>query len=49
MVVGLQVPSHLNDEQRRLLKEFAAASGESLTPDERNIFEKLKGAFPHKS
>ena len=48
VVIQIQVPTHLNDEQRRLLKEFAAAGGETLTTDERGLFEKVKDAFSHK-
>lgn len=44
--VKLQVPTRLNDEQRRLLREFA---GESERPhEERGLFDKLKDVFPHK-
>ena len=49
VVIGLQVPTALTDEQRRLLKEFAAASGEKLNPDDRGLFEKVKDAFSHKA
>jgi len=38
----------MNDEQRRLIKELAAASGETLTNDERGLFDKVKEAFTHK-
>ncbi|MBV9849608.1 MAG: molecular chaperone DnaJ [Armatimonadetes bacterium] len=49
VVIHLQVPTHLTDEQRRLLKELAAASGEKLHPDERGLFEKVKDAFTGKA
>ena len=49
VVINLQVPTHLNDEQRRLLKDFAAASGEKLTLDDRGLFEKVKDAFTGKT
>ena len=48
IVIKLQVPTRLNDEQRRLLKEYAAAGGEQLSGDERNLFDKVKEAFGHK-
>lgn len=48
VVIKVQVPTRLNDEQRRLLKEFAAASGEHLTSDERGLFDRVKDAFSHK-
>jgi molecular chaperone DnaJ len=49
IVLSLRVPTRLNDEQRRLLKEFAAASGEKLNLDERGLFEKVKDAFTGKA
>lgn len=48
VTIKLKVPSRLTDEQRRLIKELAAASGETLHSDERGIFEKVKDAFSHK-
>jgi molecular chaperone DnaJ len=48
VVIKLQVPTRLNDEQRRLLKEYAAAGGEKLQADERGLFDKVKEAFGHK-
>jgi molecular chaperone DnaJ len=50
VIAKLTVPTKLNDEQRRLLKEFAAASGEKpTTGDERGIFEKVKDAITGKT
>ena len=46
--VRLKIPTRLSDEQRRLVKELAAASGETLHPDERGLFDKVKDAFTHK-
>lgn len=48
VLIKLQVPTRLTDDQRRLLKEFAAASGEKLSSDERGLFERVKDAFSHK-
>lgn len=48
VVIKVQVPTRLNDEQRRLLKEFAAASGETLASEERGLFDRVKDAFSHK-
>jgi molecular chaperone DnaJ len=45
IVIKLQVPTRLNDDQRRLLKEFAAVSGEKLSSEERGLFEKMKEAM----
>ena len=45
VVIKLQVPTRLTDDQRRLLKEYAAASGEKLSSDERGLFEKMKEAI----
>jgi molecular chaperone DnaJ len=47
IIAKLIVPAKLNDEQRRLLKEFSAAGGEK-TPqghDERGIFDRVKDVF----
>jgi molecular chaperone DnaJ len=49
VVIQLRVPTRLTDEQRRLLKDFAHASGETLTADERGLFEKVKDAFTGKA
>lgn len=46
--IKLKIPTRLNDEQRRLVKELAVASGETLHPDERGLFDKVKDAFTHK-
>lgn len=46
--IKLKVPVRLSDEQRRLIKDLALASGETLHTDERGIFEKVKDAFTHK-
>ena len=48
VVFKVSVPTRLNEEQRRLLKEYAAASGETLHTDERGLFEKVKDAVWHK-
>jgi len=50
VIAKLQVPTKLNDDQRRLLKEFSAASGEKpVTGDERGFVEKIKDAITGKS
>jgi molecular chaperone DnaJ len=46
--IKLQVPTRLSDEQRRLVKELAAASGETLHTDERGFFGKLKNTISQK-
>ena len=46
--IKLKVPSRLTEEQRRLVKELAAASGETLHADERGFFGKLKGTISQK-
>ena len=46
--IKLKVPQKLTDEQRRLIKELAAASGETLHPEDRGLLGKVKGAFSHK-
>ena len=46
--IKLKVPPRLTDEQRRLIKELAAASGETLHTEERGFFGKLKGSMSQK-
>jgi len=46
--VKLKIPTRLSDEQRRLVKELAAASGETLHTDERGFFGKLKDTMSQK-
>ena len=45
VLVNVSVPRRLNEEQRRLLEQFAeSADGETYRSDER-FFDKLKSAF----
>jgi len=46
--IKLKVPQKLTEEQRRLVKELAAASGETIHAEERGLLGKVKGAFTHK-
>ncbi len=46
--IKLKVPQKLTEEQRRLVKELAAASGETLHLEDRGLLGKVKGAFSHK-
>jgi molecular chaperone DnaJ len=41
----VEVPSHLNGEQRQKLEEFAALCGEDNTPLHRTFFERAKEFF----
>jgi molecular chaperone DnaJ len=43
--VIVEVPTHLNGEQRRKLEEFAALMGEENTPMHKSFFEKAKEFF----
>jgi molecular chaperone DnaJ len=45
VLVNVSVPRRLNDEQRRILEEFEAASDESTYRHDESFFEKLKSAF----
>ena len=45
VLVNVSVPRRLNDEQRRLLEEFEAASDEHTYRHDERFFEKLKSAF----
>ena len=46
--IRIKVPTRLSDDQRRLIKELAAASGETLHTDERGFFGKLKDTISQK-
>jgi molecular chaperone DnaJ len=48
VVTKVTVPTRLTDDQRRLLREFAAAGGEKPPSEERGLFNKVKDAFTHK-
>ena len=48
VVVNVKVPTHLNDEQRRLLRELAAAGGEDVSvlhEGDKGLLGKVKSAF----
>ena len=46
--IKLKVPQKLTEEQRRLVKELASASGETIHSEDRGLLGKVKGAFSHK-
>ena len=46
--IKVKVPQKLTEEQRRLVRELAVASGETIHADERGLLGKVKGAFSHK-
>ncbi len=49
VVVKIQVPTRMNDDQKRLLREFAQAGGEKpVHDDDRGLFEKVREAWNHK-
>ncbi len=43
--VKVVTPKHLNGEQKEALKDFAVASGDSMTETEGNLFDKLRDTF----
>jgi len=45
VLVNVLVPTHLTDEQRRLLEDFDARSDDSTYKPDEGFFEKLKSAF----
>lgn len=46
VVIEIETPGHLNDEQKTLLKQFAASRGEEIRPMRgKGIFERVKDAF----
>lgn len=49
VVVKMQVPTRMSDDQKRLLREFALASGEKpVHGDDRGLFDKVREAWNHK-
>ena len=46
--IKIKVPTRLSDDQRRLIKELATVSGETLHTDERGFFGKLKDTISQK-
>ena len=44
----VKVPTRLSEDQRRLIKDLAAASGETLHTEERGFFGKLKDTITQK-
>ncbi|MGE5433665.1 MAG: DnaJ C-terminal domain-containing protein, partial [Candidatus Doudnabacteria bacterium] len=45
VLVNVAVPRRLNDEQRRLLEEFARSTDDETYSADEGFFEKLKSAF----
>jgi len=46
VVIRVHVPTRLNDEQKALLKQFAASMGEEIPDDqEKGFFERVRDAF----
>jgi molecular chaperone DnaJ len=48
ITVHIAVPTRMNDEQKRILREFSAASGEKIQDDKAGFVDKLKEVFTHK-
>lgn len=45
VMIKIITPKKLNSEQKEALKAFANASGDSVTPEEKNFWDKLKDKF----
>ncbi len=45
----VETPTNLNSKQRKLLEEFAAASGEDVNPQAKSFFDKVKELFANKA
>ncbi|MDK7050952.1 molecular chaperone DnaJ [Aerococcus sanguinicola] len=45
VTVKVVTPKNLNDKQKEALRQFAEASGDNVTEEEQNFFEKLKNRF----
>ena len=43
--IQVQVPTHLNTEQKAKLREFATLSGEDANPTDKSLFGKAKNLF----
>lgn len=43
--IKVVTPQKLTQRQRELLQEFAKASGENITPEQKNFFKKVKDVF----
>jgi molecular chaperone DnaJ len=43
--IMVDVPTHLTEEQKRLLEEFAALNGEKGAPGQKGLFDKVKQIF----
>ena len=45
VLVNVQVPRHLTEEQRRLLEDFDRSAGAETYEADEGFFQKLKSAF----
>jgi molecular chaperone DnaJ len=45
VLVNVQVPRRLTEEQRRLLEEFEQSAGDETYEADEGFFQKLKSAF----
>jgi molecular chaperone DnaJ len=43
--VVVETPTELNQEQRQLLEQFAAATGDAVSPRSKGFFEKVRELF----
>lgn len=43
--IAVEIPTHLNREQKRLLQEFAKISGEDVNPITKSFMDRIKKAF----
>jgi molecular chaperone DnaJ len=43
--IFVEVPTKLNDEQRKLLEEFARISGDEVSPRRRGFLDKVRDLF----
>ena len=43
--IKIITPKHLNDKQKAALRDYAKASGNNVTEEEKNFFDKIKDAF----
>ena len=45
LVVAIEVPTSLSDEEAKLLRQLAATRGDEVAPEEQGFFSRIKSAF----
>ena len=45
MVVNVEVPTSVTDEEAKILRQLAAVRGDEVAPEEQGFFSRIKSAF----